>query len=178
MLQDYPDRVAVSAAPFASSLEGEVDVIVYDTFGLFLRDGAELAELYEANAKVLVFSRDLRPDLRAQAFKIGARAWISMSAHAAELVQSIELTAAGKLIREPQRELQGTAGELTAREIEVLGLIAQGLSNQDIAENLAMSGNTLKSHIRRAYKKIEVTTRSQAVSWAIAHGLNSRIAPR
>ncbi|WP_328531292.1 response regulator transcription factor [Nocardioides sp. NBC_00368] len=174
MLDDYPDRVAVTALPCAHCHTARVDVIVYDTFGLFLAGERELAHLlHETDAKVLICSRDLRPDLHARAHALGARAWISMSAHAHELVRSIELTAAGEPINEPRSDRQGTAAGLTAREIEVLMLISQGWSNQEIAERLAMSGNTLKSHVRRAYRKIKVTTRSQAVSWAIAHGLAS-----
>lgn len=176
MLDDYPDRVAVTALPSAHSDTTGIDLIVYDTFGLFLGGERELARLlHETDAKVLIYSRDLRPDLRAQAYALGARAWISMSADAAELVRSIELTAAGVPINEPQSDRQGTAAGLTVREIEVLKLITQGLPNQDIAERLGMSGNTLKSHIRQAYRKIHVTTRSQAVSWAIAHGLTPSI---
>ncbi|MEI7055914.1 response regulator transcription factor [Nocardioides sp. CCNWLW239] len=176
MLADYPDRVVATAVPSARSVGAGADVILYDTFGLFLGGGPELFSLLdESDAKVLIFSRDLRPDLLALAYTLGASAWISMGVHADELVRSIELTAAGEPIREPQGDRQGTMAGLTSREIEVLKLIAEGLSNQDIAEKLAMSGNTLKSHIRQTYRKIEVTTRSQAVGWARAHGLASPV---
>ncbi|MBG6098798.1 response regulator transcription factor [Nocardioides luteus] len=178
MLDDYPDRVVVTALPSARSDTTGFDLIVYDTYGLFLDGERELAHLlHETDAKVLIYSRDLRPDLHAQAYALGARAWISMSADAAELVRSIERTAAGEPINEPPSDRQGAAAGLTVREIEVLKLITQGLPNQEIAKRLAMSGNTLKSHIRRAYRKIHVTTRSQAVSWAIAHGLTPPVEP-
>ncbi|MER6973543.1 response regulator transcription factor [Nocardioides sp. NPDC000445] len=170
MLADFPDRVVVTALPSVRSRAPGVDVILYDTFGLYLSDGSDLQHLlHETDAEVLIFSRDMRPDLRAQAYSLGAHAWVSMSVHAGELVRSIELTAAGEPIGEHEDRM-GTLAGLSTREVEVLALITQGLSNKEIAAKLVVSVNTLKSHIRQAYRKIEVTTRSQAVSWAITHG--------
>jgi DNA-binding NarL/FixJ family response regulator len=170
MLADYPDRLVVTALPAVRSRAPGVDVILYDTLGLHLTDGSDLSFLLsETEAEVLIFSRDMRPDLRAKAYSLGAHAWVSMSVHAGELVRSIEAVAAGKPIGEHEDRL-GTVAGLTTREVEVLALITQGLSNKDIADKLVVSVNTLKSHIRQAYRKIEVTTRSQAVSWAITHG--------
>ncbi|EGD41591.1 putative transcriptional regulatory protein DegU [Nocardioidaceae bacterium Broad-1] len=170
MLADYPDRLVVTALPSVRSKAPGVDVILYDTLGLHLADGSDLVHLLqETDAKVLIFSRDMRPDLRVKAYSLGAKAWVSMSVHAGELVRAIEMTASGEPIGEREDRL-GTVAGLTTREVEVLALITQGLSNADIAEKLVVSVNTLKSHIRQAYRKIEVTTRSQAVSWAITHG--------
>lgn len=170
MLADYPERLVVTALPSVRSRAPGVDVIIYDTFGLHLADGSDLAHLLQAtDAKVLVFSRDMRPDLRVKAYSLGAHAWVSMSVHAGELVRAIELTAAGEPLGEREDRL-GTVAGLTTREVEVLALVTQGLSNKEIAAKLVVSVNTLKSHIRQAYRKIEVATRSQAVSWAITHG--------
>ena len=170
MLADYPDRLIVAALPAVWGKATGVDVIVYDTFGLYLGDGSDLEHLlHETDAKVLIFSRDIRPDLRVKAYAMGARSWVSMSTHAGDLVHSIELTAAGQVTDEPEDQI-GTLAGLTTRETDVLALITQGLSNKNIANNLMLSMNTLKSHIRQIYRKINVTTRSQAVSWAITHG--------
>jgi DNA-binding CsgD family transcriptional regulator len=59
---------------------------------------------------------------------------------------------------------------LTRREVEVLTLIAQGRSNRDIAAELYLSPNSIKTYVRTAYRKIGATSRSQAVAWAIRHG--------
>jgi ATP/maltotriose-dependent transcriptional regulator MalT len=56
---------------------------------------------------------------------------------------------------------------LTPRETEVLGLITQGFSNREISEGLYISPSTLKNHITRIYKKLDVTHRSQAVGLAV-----------
>ena len=56
------------------------------------------------------------------------------------------------------------------RESEIIALITQGLSNQEIAERSYLSINSVKTYIRTAYRKIGVHRRSQAVAWGIAHG--------
>ena len=56
------------------------------------------------------------------------------------------------------------------REAEVLALITQGLSNNDIAERTGVSINSVKSYIRSAYRRIGVTTRPNAILWGIEHG--------
>jgi DNA-binding CsgD family transcriptional regulator len=64
----------------------------------------------------------------------------------------------------------GRAEGLTHREAEVIALITQGLSNQDVAARTFLSINSVKSYIRSAYRKMAVTTRSQAVLWGVKHG--------
>jgi DNA-binding NarL/FixJ family response regulator len=65
----------------------------------------------------------------------------------------------------------GPEAALTRRECDVLSLVAEGLSNQEIAERLFVTGNTLKSYIRSAYRKVGVRTRAQAVRWVCAQTL-------
>ncbi|MDO9458226.1 response regulator transcription factor [Nocardioides sp.] len=63
-------------------------------------------------------------------------------------------------------------GNLTDREHQVVALIARGCSNHEIAGQLYLSINSVKTYIRSAYRKIGVTRRTQAVIWAIAHDVN------
>lgn len=60
---------------------------------------------------------------------------------------------------------------LTVREIEVLCLVAQGLTDKQIAEHLIISPRTVNSHLISIYRKIQVTTRSAATRYAIEHRL-------
>ena len=62
---------------------------------------------------------------------------------------------------------------LTERELEVLALIGQGLSNRQIAEALCITRTTVRTHIKRIYDKTGLGGRSQAMRYAIAHGLVS-----
>ena len=64
----------------------------------------------------------------------------------------------------------GRSAGLTPREAEIIALITQGLSNQEIAERAFLSINSVKTYIRTAYRKINVTSRSQAVLWGVDHG--------
>jgi len=63
------------------------------------------------------------------------------------------------------------AGTLTEREIEVLRLIVNGLSNEMIAQTLSVSLPTVKTHVRHIFEKLGVSDRTQAAVWAVRHGI-------
>src|SRR5262249_60186499 len=84
----------------------------------------------------------------------------------AESVEAV-LGAAGH--RVPRRR-EGPAG-LTAREVEVLRLLARGLSNKQIAERLVISPKTVANHVEHIYAKIDASTRARASLFAMQHGL-------
>ena len=60
--------------------------------------------------------------------------------------------------------------DLSAREAEILTMIASGMSNQEIADRSYLTINSVKSYVRKAYRKIGAERRSQAVRWALEHG--------
>jgi DNA-binding NarL/FixJ family response regulator len=106
------------------------------------------------------------------------RGWLSMNLAVSELVATLERIYLGEVVggdREPRVELPrenvSRLNELTEREQGVLILITAGLSNREITEQACLTINTVKSYIRSSYRKIGVTTRSQAVLWGVAHGL-------
>ena len=174
MLSDFPDRVTVTALASSFAPAHGVQVVLYDTYCLHRAAGEDLQHLlHSTDAKVLIYARDMRPDLRARALAMGAPAWVSMSIRAVELVEAIELLAVDQPVPEHHLGIRDEAG-LTTREEKVIALIAQGFSNKQIIDKLVLSINTLKSHIRSAYAKMGVQTRAQAVSWAIQHGFAVR----
>ena len=67
------------------------------------------------------------------------------------------------------------ADMLTTRERETLALIATGRSNDEIAREMRISLNSVKSYIRSAYRKTGVQSRSQAVLWAVTHGVRVEV---
>ena len=78
-----------------------------------------------------------------------------------------DVSAAGHRVR---RRREGLAG-LTAREVEVLRLLAQGLSNKEIANRLVISPKTAGNHIEHIYARIDASSRATASPFAAQHGL-------
>ena len=162
----------------------DADVVIYDVFRLASSthpgNEDELGELVAGHpGRVLALSRLLQPGLTARALSIGAAAPISVSADANELIALVDAAANGDLATDPQlvsnydadlSRLLSTDVELTPRQKTVISRIAAGYSNEEIATELYISLNTLKSTIRGAYSRIGVTSRASAVAWAISHG--------
>ena len=71
----------------------------------------------------------------------------------------------------PGRSTQETVAGLSAREIEVLALVARGMSNREIAAELVISEKTVARHLSNIFVKIEVSSRSAATGYAYEHGL-------
>jgi DNA-binding NarL/FixJ family response regulator len=88
-----------------------------------------------------------------------------------ELRARLQATAPGAA---PASQGQPQVDGLTPREVEVLGLIASGLSNAGIAEQLVLSVATVERHISNIYAKIGARGRADATSYAIGHGLSAR----
>ena len=127
--------------------------------------------------RMVAYSWDCTPSMVSTEMALGAAGYLSKWLPARRLVRDLLLLADGQVVvdawdgaQEPQVEAQGEC-RLTQRETDVLSLIAAGRSNQEIAQQEHISINSVKSYIRSAYAKIEVTSRSQAVLWAIRHGL-------
>ena len=147
-----------------------------------------VAALPETGVLVLTTYADdesLFPALRA-----GARGYLTKDASAEEIEQAIRAVASGQTHLDPavqqrlvtalladgpvaERTLDRAAlpDELTPREAEVLKLIADGLSNAEIAEALVVSAATVKTHINRIFYKTGARDRAQAVRYAYRHGL-------
>ncbi|WP_345457233.1 response regulator transcription factor [Nocardioides marinquilinus] len=154
----------------------EPDVVLYDAAGLHEGDGADLDRLVGHGVVVIVVSHDLRPDLASRALARGADGFFSLGVHDDELLAAVlsGRDDGGPVVGSSPVEAVGTRlGHdvgLTPREIDVLTLITQGHSNQEIAEMSYLSINSVKTYIRSAYRRIGVTTRSQAVVWCLQHG--------
>jgi DNA-binding NarL/FixJ family response regulator len=118
------------------------------------------------------------------ALRAGALGFLTKDATRAQIAQAVRAAAAGQSILavEVQQKLVAAAGPvapqavelpdgLTAREVEVLRLMAEGLANKEIAARLYVSEATVKSHINRLFAKAGITHRAQAVQYAYEHGL-------
>jgi len=121
------------------------------------------------------------------ALRAGALGYLTKDAGRLQIAQAVRAAAAGQSVLDPQvqqRLLAAASGAglprtpggplpdgLTAREAEVLGLIAAGLSNREIAGRLYVTEVTVKSHVNRLFAKTGARDRAQAVRYAYEHGL-------
>jgi DNA-binding NarL/FixJ family response regulator len=105
--------------------------------------------------------KDVDPDALAGAIR---------SVHAGHILLQPEI--AGVLLSQEESGTgQGRAGSLTEREREVLGLIADGRSNREIARALVLSEKTVKTHVSNILMKLDLADRTQAALWAVRHGV-------
>jgi NarL family two-component system response regulator LiaR len=183
VLAPYRDRIEVVELDSRMPVVSDVDVLLYDTFGQVQGDTVDLDELVLGDGvRVVIFSWNVQPELVERAMARGAAGYLPKSISAEELVKCIEAVHSGEAVTmpdgtgAPDDQLNpvwpGVDHGLSAREAEVVALITQGLSNQEIADRCYLSINSIKTYVRTAYRKMGVTRRSQAVLWGIAHGLS------
>jgi two-component system, NarL family, response regulator LiaR len=185
MLADHFDRVEVIAQSSDRDVTDEADVILYDTFGRLAQGDDKLRQMVAENdAKVVVYSWDNYPVEVAR--EHGAAGYIHKGLPPAELVDAIvaihdgasgESEPAPSALAEEQTmpTWPGQPSGLSPRESEVLSFIARGFTNEEIAGRAYLSINTVKTYIRTAYRKIGVTSRAQAVGWALRNGFDSEV---
>jgi DNA-binding NarL/FixJ family response regulator len=168
---------------------GRPDVVLMDLRMPNL-DGAEATRTIRADlpaTQVLVLTTYADDDSLFPALQAGARGYLTKDASAEEIERAIRALAAGNTHLDPtvQQRLIAAVVEprhvetaptqlpddLTPREAETLKLIAEGLSNAEIAATLVVSDATVKTHINRVFRKTGVRDRAQAVRYAYEHGL-------
>jgi len=183
MLQDMGHEVlrAGNGREALAVVEREpVDLIVTD-LRMPEMDGVEaigkIKEKYP-NINILVLTTyDTDADI-VRAVEAGATGYLLKDAPREELFRAVRATAKGETVLAPvvAARLMGKVrdhGEqaLSAREIDVLMLVARGASNQDVAEKLYVSTATVKSHLIQIYQKLGVSDRTAAVTTAIERGI-------
>lgn len=127
--------------------------------------------LMQSPARVLLIGNAKRSERRA-AFRLGAYAYLTRNADPAELIDTLLRIANGERItggEEAISPVRPSPSEqpLSVRELEVLKCITQGMTNQDIAETLYISEKTVKNHLTRIFRKMNVSDRTQAALTAI-----------
>ena len=149
-------------------------ITLYDVPGSTLSSEAlEFLTTRPGGGRLVLYSWDIRPDAVGAALAAGASGFLSKSLSGASLVDALQRVAMGDTVVRgrrvtPSQEIANA--ELTRREAQVLGLIASGMSNSDIARATDLSINSVKTYIRGAYQKIGAKNRSQALLWALHNG--------
>jgi DNA-binding NarL/FixJ family response regulator len=171
-------RVIGEASDGASAVElaqrRKPDVVIMDV-RMPGMDGLEATKLLTASvpdAKVLIFTAYSEKSLLSRGLESGATGYILKEAPHQTLVRAIEKVATGEGYVDPALMPAFLAGKdredmLTAREREILQLLADGMSNADVAGKLFISQETVKSHVRHILTKLEADTRTHAVAIAL-----------
>lgn len=180
MLDKFRDRVEVVEYDIRLPVVKDVDLVLFDTFALVADRGIGVRDLvHSGGPKVVLYTWTTDPCSVEDAMAQGAVGHLSKAMSPADLVTALEGIHAGVpapvALDEPVNhhgsgDWPGHEFDLAPREAEVLALIAQGLTNDEIAKALYLSINSIKTYIRTGYHKIDVQRRSQAVAWALGHG--------
>ncbi|MEV0994138.1 response regulator transcription factor [Nonomuraea sp. NPDC050202] len=141
----------------------------------------------QSTAKVLILTTFDLDDYVYEALRAGASGFLLKDASAAQLAEAVRVVAAGEALIAPAitkrlitefarmgapRPVTGRRlDELTERETEVLSLVAQALSNQEIAGKLFVAEQTVKTHVGRVLMKLGLRDRAQAIVYAYETGL-------
>ncbi|MDX1659214.1 MAG: response regulator transcription factor [Nitriliruptorales bacterium] len=135
-------------------------------------------------AKVVILTMHADTDLLEKARSAGAVGYLIKDASSDEVVAAVERAVEGHHVistgiadhaplDEPGSEETSGAPvpELTPRELQILQLLADGLSPKEVADELVISPKTVRNHLSKAYDKLDVSSRSQALVAALSHGL-------
>jgi DNA-binding NarL/FixJ family response regulator len=157
-----------------------------------LPDGSGVSELpalkqLAPQTRVVVMSAAAPDSALVSALENGASGFLSKSATVDDLVQAIRAAAAGEVLVSPallarllprlRREQSGAVGALTPREVEVLGLLAHGLTNSGIADQLGISVNTVRNHMQNVLAKLGVHSKLEALAVAVREGIVDQDGP-
>ncbi|HEY2058892.1 MAG TPA: response regulator transcription factor [Amycolatopsis sp.] len=188
VLETEPDLVVVAEAATAQeavarAAEGDIDVVLMDLqFGAGM-NGAEATAAITTRPggpRVLVVTTYDTDADTLPAIEAGATGYLLKDALPEDLAAAVRTAAAGRTTLAPSvadrlmNRLRTPGASLTRREIEVLTLVADGLSNQALARRLHLTEGTVKSHLARVYSKLGVDSRTAAVAAATQLGLIRR----
>jgi two-component system, NarL family, response regulator LiaR len=159
------------------------DVVLMDLLMPGMGGFAAIKEIHERfpEVPVLALTSFKEGEMVEQALQVGATGYLLKDVAPEELVKAVRLAhrgmptlapaAAQTLVHEVARRPPALGHDLTEREREVLGLLATGLSNQQIAERLVITSATVKFHTRSIRSKLGTSTRTETVVVALRHQL-------
>ncbi|WP_433360491.1 response regulator [Streptosporangium sp. CA-115845] len=192
-LSSQPDIEVVGEAAdgreaVARTAELRPDVVLMDVRMPVMDGLAATREIMESTGptpRILILTTFDLDDYVYEALRAGASGFLLKDASAQQLAEAVRVLAAGEALLAPSvtrrliaefarvgpRRPRGRLDDITGRETEVLALIARGRSNQEIAEELILSEQTVKTHVGRILAKLNLRDRAQAIVHAYETGL-------
>lgn len=145
-------------------------------------DGIEATQRVRSvypEARVLILTVSERKSDLVAALRAGARGYLLKSMESQDVLDAVRRVARGEAALPPRLAAQlleelaepAAAPDLTEREAEVLACLARGLGNKEIATELNISENTVKTHVRNVLAKLNARSRSEAIALALRQGL-------
>jgi len=144
-------------------------------------EGTRLIRKEWPEAKILVVTSFLDDEKVYPVIEAGAMSYVLKTASAFEIAEAIRKTAdgqsvmaaqvTGKMMERLRKPTSHLHDDLTEREQEVLQLMARGMANQEIADELFISLKTVKTHVSNILSKLDVVDRTQAVVYAFKHNI-------
>jgi DNA-binding NarL/FixJ family response regulator len=156
--------------------EGAPDVVIVDPW----RTGIDVSELVTrlrdaVGAPIVIFTSDGGARLLSEALKAGVKGYVRKDSPSDDLIRAIEAARAGEFYVDPGLSSTIVLDEgdrtLSARQREILQMLADGMQTDAVAQKLGLSTETVRTHTKRILAKLEASTRTQAVAIGIRHGL-------
>ena len=155
---------------------GKLDVVIVDPW----RAGADVGELVKRltkalSAPIVVFTADGGARLLSEALKAGVKGYVRKDSPSSDLVRAIEAARSGEFYVDPGLSstivLEEGDRTLSARQRQILQMLADGMQTDAVAKDLGLSTETVRTHTKRILAKLEASTRTQAVAIGIRYGL-------
>ena len=186
ILGEQPDIIIIGEAKdgleaISKALELKPDVILMDIFMPNCTGLDAMISIRESlpDARVLILTVSEHEDDLFRALRFGAQGYLLKSANIDEVADAVRQVASGEAMLSPHIATRLVAEfrqkddepKLSARELEVLQLVGEGLTNTRIADRLFISESTVRTYLRRLLDKLHLSHRTEAMAYAVRHGV-------
>lgn len=186
ILGEQPDIIIIGEAKdgleaISKALELKPDVILMDIFMPNCTGLDAMISIRESlpDARVLILTVSEHEDDLFRALRFGAQGYLLKSANIDEVADAVRQVASGEAMLSPHIATRLVAEfrkkddepKLSARELEVLQLVGEGLTNTRIADRLFISESTVRTYLRRLLDKLHLSHRTEAMAYALRHGV-------
>ena len=167
---------ATPAAAFGANHSESPHVVIVDPRGAGAEVGSLVADLdRELGCAIVVFTSNGGARLLSEALKAGVKGYVRKDSPPEDLVRAIRAAHSGDFYVDPALSstivLEEGDRTLTARQREILQMLADGMQTEAVARRLGLSTETVRTHTKRILAKLHADTRTQAVAIAIRNGL-------